>query len=87
MNCIKCGANAYQLQETFLSSDFINGFGRRELNYTANIKENIHWQSDFMFHCDACGATFSFTEAVAAHKNKAEPQTKLTNIIQTGEQK
>ena len=63
MNCINCGKNFYELIETFKNSDKINEFGRREMQYTAVLKDNVHWK-DGKFHCDNCGASFTFREAV-----------------------
>jgi predicted nucleic-acid-binding Zn-ribbon protein len=79
MNCIHCGTNAYELKETVLSADGINKFGRREIVYTANLQDNIHWQND-KFHCDKCGKTFTFQEAVSQQKKPVDPQTKLIGV-------
>lgn len=74
MNCIYCGKNAYELKEVFQTSDKINAFGRRELAYSAHIQENLHWKEDFKFHCDNCGASFTFKEATLQKPIAKQPE-------------
>ena len=63
----------------------MNEFGRRELIYKATLNEHLHWEKDFMFHCDVCGAKFSFKEAILQQKKDVDPQTKLDSLTASDE--
>jgi hypothetical protein len=89
MNCPSCHIEVSKLIAVGPLDEKINKFGRKEVFFEAHHQQWIEWENDH-YHCNNCGATFTFAEGTAQAFRDPKPvehQVKLDRLIQTGEQK
>jgi hypothetical protein len=77
MNCVNCGCPGSKILGKSVPQDKINQFGRREISFTVDSETIISYGKDGLYHCSACGKSFTFKEAVLQQRTKTDPQTKL----------
>jgi hypothetical protein len=75
MICPFCGKESVEAKESWVLSDNLNEFGRREIIIQTETIENIEWK-DGLFHCNNCHK-FTFQEGISQKKKIVDSQAKL----------
>jgi hypothetical protein len=61
--CPHCHSEFSKIIGASPESDKMNNFGRREITFTVEHKDVIHYNPySRLYECDYCGLTFSFSE-------------------------